>query len=105
MSSKFWSRIYSESASDAPSVRQVSPAEKSDADGAFEHFYGSAAHAGYEFLSRLRDLHLDVARTAHLHPLKNAQGVTSRKPAVAHEIGAERTGSGTRCGVLVEFPG
>ena len=72
MSSKFLSRIFSESASNAPRASKFSPAEKSDPDGALEYFYGSAAHAWYEFLSRLRDLHLDVARTAHLHALKNA---------------------------------
>src|SRR6266850_6427429 len=81
------------------------PAEKSDADGAFEHFDGGAAHARHEFLPSLRYLHLDVAWTAHFHTLENAQGVTSRDLAMAREVGAERTGGGTRCSILVEFPG
>jgi hypothetical protein len=44
----------------------------------------------------LRYVHFNVARTAHLHTLKNVESVTRCKFPVAYEIGAERTGGGAR---------
>src|SRR5713226_3429905 len=76
-----------------------------DANRSFKHLHGGTTHAGNEFLPTLRDFHLEVARAAHFRALKNGQRVAGRQFSVAHQIRTQRTGSGARRGVFIEFPG
>ena len=82
----------------------MQPAGGSDADRSLKNFDGGAAHAWHQFFAALRDFYFDVARAAHFFALQNAEGVAGGELAMLHEIGTERTGSGARCGIFVNFP-
>src|SRR5215467_2867036 len=77
----------------------------SDANRAFEHFHRRAAYTRNEFFARLRHLHFNMARPAHLRSLKDAQRVAWREFPMSHEIGPQRTCRRTRRGIFIKLPG
>src|SRR5277367_2418491 len=78
---------------------------RSNSDRAFEYLHGGATDPRDEFFASLRDFDFDVTGAPHFFALQNGQRVPRCQFSMANQIRAERSGGGTRGGILVNFPG